>query len=164
MQEMPVWSLIQEDPMCHRATEPVHHNYWAYAGEPGNRNCWAHSRSYWSLKARARQQEKPPQWEVHALQRRVAPLTTTEKSLHSIEDPAQPNRNKYFFKLLQIWPIGSLLALVPFWNETNFFSLLCFLTPQNAPGSSCIFLASALEWTTFLRNSDFSHWRMASEH
>ena len=117
-----------------------------------------------SPKARARQQEKPPQWEVHALQRRVAPLTTTEKSLHSIEDPAQPNRNKYFFKLLQIWPIGSLLALVPFWNETNFFSLLCFLTPQNAPGSSCIFLASALEWTTFLRNSDFSHWRMASEH
>ena len=73
-----------------------------------------------SPKARARQQEKPPQWEVRALQRRVAPLTTTEKSLHSNEDPAQPNRNKYFFKLLQIWPIGALLALVPFWNETNF--------------------------------------------
>ena len=27
MREMWVQSLIQEDPTCHRATKPVHHNY-----------------------------------------------------------------------------------------------------------------------------------------
>ena len=30
MQETWVWSLVWEDPMCCRATKPVHHNYWAH--------------------------------------------------------------------------------------------------------------------------------------
>ena len=25
-----VWSIIQEDPTCHRATKPMHHDYWAH--------------------------------------------------------------------------------------------------------------------------------------
>ena len=29
MQGTRVWSLVWEDPTCHRATKPVHHNYWA---------------------------------------------------------------------------------------------------------------------------------------
>ena len=29
MQETWVWSLVQEDPTCSRATKPMHHNYWA---------------------------------------------------------------------------------------------------------------------------------------
>ena len=29
MQVTQVWSLVWEDPTCHRATKPVHHNYWA---------------------------------------------------------------------------------------------------------------------------------------
>ena len=29
LQETPVWSLVQEDFTCHRATKPMCHNYWA---------------------------------------------------------------------------------------------------------------------------------------
>ena len=29
-----VWSVVQEDPTCYRATKPVHHNYWVCALEP----------------------------------------------------------------------------------------------------------------------------------
>ena len=29
-----VWSLIQEDPVCHRATKPMCHNSWVCAVEP----------------------------------------------------------------------------------------------------------------------------------
>ena len=42
MQGTSVWSLIWEDPMGCRTTEPGHHDYWACALEPGNCNCWAH--------------------------------------------------------------------------------------------------------------------------
>ena len=35
--------LILEDPTCHRATKPVHHNYWACALEPGSYNYWSPS-------------------------------------------------------------------------------------------------------------------------
>ena len=38
MRKMWVQSLIQEDPTCHRATKPVHHNYRACALEPRCRN------------------------------------------------------------------------------------------------------------------------------
>ena len=41
-----VQSLVWEDPICHRATKPRHHNYWA----------------------RALQQQKPLQWEARAPQ------------------------------------------------------------------------------------------------
>ena len=42
VQETRVQSLLQEDPMCRRATEPVCHNYWACVLEPGSCNYWAH--------------------------------------------------------------------------------------------------------------------------
>ena len=71
-----VRSLVREDLTCRRATKPMRHNYWACSLEPACHN-------YWSLRAttteahmpraRAPQQEKPPQWEAHAPQRRVAP-------------------------------------------------------------------------------------------
>ena len=76
MQGTKVQALVREDPTCREATKPVCHNNWACALEPASHN-------YWSLRAttteargpRARglQQEKPPQGEAHALQRRVAP-------------------------------------------------------------------------------------------
>jgi len=31
MQEIQVWSLVLEDPTCHRTAKPVRHNYWAQA-------------------------------------------------------------------------------------------------------------------------------------
>ena len=41
MQETQVWSLIQEDFICIKATKPAHCNYWAYILEPGSHNYWA---------------------------------------------------------------------------------------------------------------------------
>ena len=43
MQEMWVWSLVQEDPTCHGATKPVHRYYWPCALEPGSCNYWSPS-------------------------------------------------------------------------------------------------------------------------
>ena len=62
-----VRALVQEDHTCSGATKPVCHNYWACALEPVSHNCWARV-----SRARAAQQEKPPQWEARALQGRVA--------------------------------------------------------------------------------------------
>ena len=86
MQGTWVRSLVQEDPTCCGATKPIHHNFWACALEPTSHNYWvcapqllkpAPSRArvlqLLSLhaatteahmpRARAPQQEKPPQLE-----------------------------------------------------------------------------------------------------
>ena len=41
MQGTRVRALVWEDPTCCRATQPVHHNYWACALEPSYHNYWA---------------------------------------------------------------------------------------------------------------------------
>ena len=41
MQETRVQSLIQEDPTCHGAAGPLHHNYWACALKPRSHNYWS---------------------------------------------------------------------------------------------------------------------------
>ena len=41
MQGTWVQSLVREDPTCHGATKPVHHNYWACTLEPMCHNYWA---------------------------------------------------------------------------------------------------------------------------
>ena len=69
MQGTRVRALLWEDSTCRRATKPVRHNYWACTLEPTSHNYWARA-----PRARAPQQEKPPQWEAHAPQRRVAPI------------------------------------------------------------------------------------------
>ena len=56
MQGTWVRALVGEAPTCRGATKPLRHNYWARAP-----------------RACAPQQEKPPQWEACAPQRRVAP-------------------------------------------------------------------------------------------
>ena len=59
---------VREDPTCRGATKFVRHNHWACALEPASHNYWDRE-----PRARAPQQEKPPHWEAHAPQRRVAP-------------------------------------------------------------------------------------------
>ena len=109
MQGTRVLSLVREDPTCCGATKPVYHNYRACALEPVNHNYWSpstlepvhhnywvHACNYWSpTHSRARMtqllkpmllepvlcNEKPPQWEAHALQQRLCPsLATTRES------------------------------------------------------------------------------------
>ena len=41
MQGTQVWALIQEDPICRRATGHMHHSYWACTLEPVSHNYWA---------------------------------------------------------------------------------------------------------------------------
>ena len=36
-----VQALLWEDPTCHGATNPMHHNYWACALDPMSHNYWA---------------------------------------------------------------------------------------------------------------------------
>ena len=59
MQRTWIWSLIWEDPTVHKATEPMHHNYWAWVPQ---------LLKPMQPRARALQQEKPLQWEAWALQ------------------------------------------------------------------------------------------------
>ena len=41
MQGTWVQALVQEDPTCHGATKPVHHNYWTCTLEPMSHNYWS---------------------------------------------------------------------------------------------------------------------------
>ena len=66
-----VRSLVWEDPTCRRATKPMRHNYWAHA--PQLLSLRAATTEPCMPRARALQQEKPPQWEARAPQWRVAP-------------------------------------------------------------------------------------------
>ena len=59
MQVTSISSLVCEDPTCHGAAKPIHHNYWVHTLEPLNHNCWARIPRAWTP-----QQEKPPQWKA----------------------------------------------------------------------------------------------------
>ena len=61
-----VWSLVQEDPTCHGATEPECHSYWACALEPRSHDYWSPHTSNLCSATR-----KPQQWEALTLQGRV---------------------------------------------------------------------------------------------
>ena len=108
MQETRVQALVREDPTCRGATKPVRCNYWACPLEPASHNYWARmppllkpmylepaSYNYSACvpqllsrrattteacvpRARALQQEKPPQWEAW----------------HCNEDTKQPKKKK----------------------------------------------------------------------
>ena len=86
MQGTQVWSLVQEDPTCCRATKLLSHNYWAHVPHLLKPACQelvlCHKRNY--LKR-----------EGHAQQRREPLLTATRESN---KDPVQPKRNKICLK------------------------------------------------------------------
>ena len=75
MQGTWVQALVWEDPTCHGAAKPMHHNYRACALEPATQLlslCAATTEAH-IPRAHAPQQEKPPQWEARTPQQRVAP-------------------------------------------------------------------------------------------
>ena len=85
MQETQVQTLIWEDLTCRRATEPMHHNYWACALEPREPQLPKPE----CPRAHAQQKEKPPQWEAHTPQLKSSPhFLQLEKSLCSNKDAA----------------------------------------------------------------------------
>ena len=65
MQGTRVQSLVREDPTCRGATKPC-----ATTTEPVLYSLWATTTEAHAPRARAPQQEKPPQWEARAPQRR----------------------------------------------------------------------------------------------
>ena len=76
MQGTRVRALVREDPTCCGATKPVCHNYWARALKPTSYNYWARVPQLLKpmcLEPVLHNKDKPPQWEAHTLQRRVAP-------------------------------------------------------------------------------------------
>ena len=95
MQKTQVWSLIWEDPTCHKATKPRYHNSSARALESVSCNYQAHVLQL--LKpARPRAcalQQKSLQWEACTPQLESSPQTQKlEKS------PAKPKINKLYIK------------------------------------------------------------------
>ena len=80
MQGTPVWSLVQEDLTCLRATKHVSHKSWVCALESGSRNYLAHEPQLLNEAcapgAPAPQLEKLLQWEAQAPQLEKARTAT----------------------------------------------------------------------------------------
>ena len=97
MQETQVWAVVWEDPTCRGAAGPMHHNYWACTLEPASHNYWAPVPQLLSPRAttteartpraRASQQEKPPQ-------RRVAPRLLQLEKAHAQQRRPNAAKNK----------------------------------------------------------------------
>ena len=93
-----VLSLTQEDPTCHGATKPMHHNYWVHALEPVSCSYWVWRPPLLSPQAleplvcnkRSHHKEKPV-----LRNQRVAPSCQNwRKPMCSNEDSEQPKISK----------------------------------------------------------------------
>ena len=108
MQGTWVRSLIQEDPTCHRATQPVHPNFWACT----LRDYKAQTLSPYAATAKA--------W---------TPALRSKKSLHHSSDPAQSKVNKLKKKgksgfFINSEEVGSDTGYLPCAHITLFFFLM----------------------------------------
>ena len=83
MQGTWVWSQVQEDPTCHRATKPMWLNYWACALELVSHNYW--SPGAYSLYSMTR--------EAGGGNKEEAPLVATGESPYAAER-TQHSQNK----------------------------------------------------------------------
>ena len=101
-----VRSLVQEDPTCHGAAEPIHHNCWACALVPGAATTEPVCRNYWNPCVREPHapQEKPPQWEASTLQLESSLLTIPrEKPVQQLRPKdSQKSINFFLLFLMQI--------------------------------------------------------------
>ena len=110
MQGTQVRSLIWKDPTCRRAIKAMPHN-WTRTLGPTSCNYRAHMLQLLKprhSRAHAPQQEKPPQWEAHRQPWRVAPLTTTNESLHA-PIKTQHSQKWLIKKILQYYKIHGWL-------------------------------------------------------
>ena len=113
-----VLSLVWEDPACHAATKPMHHNCWAWALEPGSCNYWATCHNYWSpcIHSLCSTTEATLMRILHTPAKRGPGLPQLEKSLHSNKDSAQEKS-----KMIKKWfkKCSSL-----FWQDYTHIRLL----------------------------------------
>ena len=108
MQGTRVRALVREDPTCCGAAKSMSPSYWACALEPSSH----------VPRACAPQQEKPPQWEAHAQQRR--PSTGKNK--------LKKKKNFFFFFFLpERWVPNTVLNMASKWLRTMWasISMLC---------------------------------------
>ena len=89
MQGTWVWSLVLENPTHHRATKPVHHNYWACALEPTSHSTEAHPPTACVHSTRSHCSEKPSNCDEEQ-----PPRCGERKPVQSNRDPVQPRINK----------------------------------------------------------------------
>ena len=92
MQGTRVQALVREDPTCHRATNPVCHNYWAR--EPQLLSPCATTTEARMPTARAPQQEKPQQWEACAPQWKSSPHSPQLEKAHAQQKRPKAAKNK----------------------------------------------------------------------
>ena len=140
MQETWVQSLIQEDPACCRATNPVCHSYWVCVLQPRSHKQCAYVPQLLkptSPRARAQHQEKSPQWEACAPQLESSLCSPhLEKSPCSHDDPEQSKivhfyltKRKFFKTKKRIpglcnWMDNGILAEKGrTWEEEEFWDL-----------------------------------------
>ena len=101
--------MIWEDPTCHGATKPVHHNYRGCVLEPGSHSYRAHVIQLLQPvhhRDRALQREAIARRSLHTTAREQPSLATTRE-----KPPAQPKINKHFFKLIFIFGSVSFFLL-----------------------------------------------------
>ena len=113
-----VRALVWEDPTCCGATKPMCHNYWACAPEPASHNYWSPCATTTEAhvpRARGPQQEKPPQWEGHTPQWRVALLAATRESPCTAMKMQCSQKKKKTPQIphTETWRLGNLRDQVP---------------------------------------------------
>ena len=96
MQETRVWSLVWKDLTCLRVAEPICHNHWACALEPGNHSYWAHvQRLLKSMCPRAHApEEKQTARSLHTVPAEQSLLATLETSLQQHRPRTAKNKAK----------------------------------------------------------------------
>ena len=116
MQEMWVWPLAWENPTCHRATEPIGHNYWAYvlrAWEPKLLSPHAIALKPVHPKA-CTSQEKPLQWEAWASQLERRPACCNQRKAHAQRPSTVKNKYVKKKKTKKEWGLPQWLRVKEF--------------------------------------------------
>ena len=142
-----VWPLVWEDSTCHGATKPGHHSYCA---------CKRQQLNPTRPGARARQQEKPLQWEACAQQRRPAqPKLNKTKKLNFKMTLYCSQQAKSTIIQFCLWDPQEEASLRPLCCTTSIFS-----SYRNDYLSSIVFLCLLLEKETATHSSTLA-WKIS---
>ena len=157
MQGTQVWSLVQEDSRCHRATEPVHHSYWACSLEPMlhdkrgrlNEKPMHHK---WKVTLCAATREKPTQ------QGPAQPCKQIQTKLtkHILASGILPWFSDYIISLEHSVPFSFSFLASGHFNIGNNYLISWRLMSREKPHLPCSFTCRCLcplsgEWQTYTK-------------